>query len=69
VTLVEVVAGHDEVTAGPAEVFVDSGGHVAEAYGGSGEYLLVRPDGYAGAIGTEAEIDDLQEYWGRVTGR
>ena len=69
VTLVDVVAGRDGVVEGPAEVFVDSGGHVTDAYGGSGEYLLVRPDGYAGWIGTAAEIEDLQEYWGQVTGK
>jgi len=65
----DVVASRDGVVAGAAsgvaEVFVDAGGHVAEAYGGSGEYLLVRPDGYAGWIGTAGEVEDLRWYMGR----
>ena len=38
-----------------ARVFVDADGHVATTYGGgNGEYVLVRPDGYIGWIGSQA---------------
>jgi hypothetical protein len=60
-----VVAG---AASGVAEVFVDAGGHVAEAYGGQGEYLLVRPDGYAGWIGMVDLEDDLKLYLEQVMG-
>jgi 2-polyprenyl-6-methoxyphenol hydroxylase-like FAD-dependent oxidoreductase len=64
-----VVAGVKQVdvvragTAAAEGVFVDAFGHAAEAYGGGhGEYLLVRPDGYAGWAGTADTLDDLREY-------
>lgn len=42
------------------QVFVDAFGHVAEAYGGGeGEYLLIRPDGYVGWMGTHETLPDL----------
>ena len=68
VRFVEVVAGRDGVVADSAEVFVDASGHVAEAYGGQGEYLLVRPDGYAAWIGMAGDLGDLRGYLGRVDG-
>jgi hypothetical protein len=50
-----------------ANVFVDALGHMAEAYGGGqGEYVLVRPDGYVGWTGLEADLPDLQDYLKRV---
>jgi len=45
------------------QVFVDAFGHFAAAYGaGSGEYMLVRPDGYIGWIGPEESLSDLDRY-------
>ncbi|HTJ29125.1 MAG TPA: FAD-dependent oxidoreductase [Acidobacteriaceae bacterium] len=52
---------------GIAEVFVDIGGHVAEAYGGSGEWMLVRPDGYLGWVGSAGDLEDLKAYLKRVS--
>jgi 2-polyprenyl-6-methoxyphenol hydroxylase-like FAD-dependent oxidoreductase len=47
-------------------VLVDAFGHVAAAYGGGqGEYLLVRPDGYVGWIGSD--LHDLARYLGRFS--
>ena len=47
------------------QVFVDAFGHLAAAYGGgSGEYVLVRPDGYVGWIGLQKNLADLKEYPG-----
>ncbi len=46
-----------------AEVYVDAFGHFASAYGGgNGEYMLVRPDGYAGWVGLEENLPDLDRY-------
>jgi hypothetical protein len=48
-------------------IFVDASGHVAEAYGGGqGEYLLVRPDGYAGWMGSQSDLPHLTRYLTRV---
>jgi 2-polyprenyl-6-methoxyphenol hydroxylase-like FAD-dependent oxidoreductase len=69
---VDVVSSQDEeksiVRPNWARVFVDRDGNVAEAYGGSGELMLVRPDGYVGWIGTTADVDDLNLYLERVMG-
>lgn len=41
----------------------DHGGHFREAYGlASGDWVLVRPDGYVGAIVDSAHIEELQRY-------
>ncbi len=62
---VVVLASPSQRTA--ANVFVDAFGHVAVAYGGGhGKYLLVRPDGYVGWTGLEADLPDLQDYLKRV---
>jgi hypothetical protein len=46
---------------------VDDGGHVRDAYGVSpGDWVLVRPDGYIGAIVSEAEVSALEPYLARV---
>jgi 2-polyprenyl-6-methoxyphenol hydroxylase-like FAD-dependent oxidoreductase len=51
--------------------FVDAFGHLAAAYGGGrdGEYLLVRPDGYLGWIGSQSHLPDLPDYLARMLGR
>jgi 2-polyprenyl-6-methoxyphenol hydroxylase-like FAD-dependent oxidoreductase len=49
------------------QVFIDAFGHVAEAYGGGqGEYVLIRPDGYVGWIGTQETLPNLHGYLDRV---
>ena len=46
-----------------AEVYLDSFGHFAAAYGGGkGEYMLVRPDGYIAWVGLEENLPDLDRY-------
>jgi hypothetical protein len=41
----------------------DHGGHFREAYGlASGDWVLVRPDGYVGAIVDSAHIEELEGY-------
>lgn len=44
------------------EAFVDAEGHLEAAYGGAGEFALVRPDGYIGWVGDRQHLADLQEY-------
>ncbi|WP_446742390.1 FAD-dependent monooxygenase [Silvibacterium acidisoli] len=46
-----------------AEVFVDTEGHLEAAYGGAGEFALVRPDGYICWIGDRQHLADLQKYF------
>jgi hypothetical protein len=47
------------------QTFVDAFGHLAAVYGGgNGEYLLVRPDGYVGWIGSRKDFADLKAYPG-----
>jgi 2-polyprenyl-6-methoxyphenol hydroxylase-like FAD-dependent oxidoreductase len=46
---------------------IDDGGHVRDAYGLSpGDWVLVRPDGYIGAIVSETEVAALDPYLARV---
>jgi 2-polyprenyl-6-methoxyphenol hydroxylase-like FAD-dependent oxidoreductase len=46
---------------------IDDGGHVRDAYGLSpGDWVLVRPDGYIGAIVSGAEVSALDPYLARV---
>ena len=53
--------------ASDAKVFVDNAGHLADAYGGSDEDLvLVRPDGYIGWIGQASDAHDLRDYLERL---
>lgn len=66
VKLVDVTAAPE--TKSRALLFVDDFGHFAAAYGGrEGEYLLIRPDGYVGWIGSADHLDDLDEYLDRVS--
>jgi 2-polyprenyl-6-methoxyphenol hydroxylase-like FAD-dependent oxidoreductase len=47
--------------------FVDEGGHMGDAYGvASGDWILVRPDGYIGAIVSSKEIAALDAYMSSV---
>jgi 2-polyprenyl-6-methoxyphenol hydroxylase-like FAD-dependent oxidoreductase len=42
---------------------LDDGGHLREAYAlGSGDWVLVRPDGYVGAFVSSADIKSLEDY-------
>lgn len=46
---------------------VDDGGHFRDAYGLSpGDWVLVRPDGYVGAIVGAAEMPALERYLAEV---
>jgi hypothetical protein len=46
-------------------MFIDAFGHLAAAYGGgNGEYVLVRPDGYVGWIGSRGDLAVLKDYPG-----
>jgi 2-polyprenyl-6-methoxyphenol hydroxylase-like FAD-dependent oxidoreductase len=48
---------------GPRGDIIDDGGHVRDAYGLSpGDWVLVRPDGYVGAIVSTAEVSALDPY-------
>jgi 2-polyprenyl-6-methoxyphenol hydroxylase-like FAD-dependent oxidoreductase len=50
-------------TIGPSGDVVDDGGHVQEAYAVSpGDWVLVRPDGYVGAIVSSRDIRELENY-------
>ena len=46
---------------------IDDHGHFQHAYGlAIGDWVLVRPDGYVGAIVSSAQVDLLEAYLGRV---
>jgi hypothetical protein len=46
---------------------VDEAGHLHDAYAlASGDWVLVRPDGYVGAIVSSSEIGALESYLGKV---
>jgi hypothetical protein len=48
---------------GPRGDIVDDGGHVRDAYGVSpGDWVLIRPDGYVGAIVSGGEVSALDHY-------
>ncbi|HWD68481.1 MAG TPA: FAD-dependent oxidoreductase [Caulobacteraceae bacterium] len=52
---------------GPGGDIIDDGGHMRDAYGLSpGDWLLVRPDGYVGAIVSGAEVSALDPYLASV---
>lgn len=58
---------HVHIIGGPEGDIVDSQGFVRDAYGvAPGEWVLVRPDGYVGAIVAGAEIAALEGYMSRV---
>jgi 2-polyprenyl-6-methoxyphenol hydroxylase-like FAD-dependent oxidoreductase len=51
-------------TVGPRGDLADVGGSLRDAYGVSpGDWVLVRPDGYVGAIVSSAETGALEAYW------
>ena len=52
---------------GPHGDIIDDGGHVRDAYGLSpGDWVLIRPDGYVGAIVAGAEVTALDPYLARA---
>jgi hypothetical protein len=52
---------------GPRGDIVDDAGHFRAAYGArDGDWFLVRPDGYTGAIVSSARLADLEAYLDRV---
>ncbi|MDB5481755.1 MAG: pcpB2 [Caulobacteraceae bacterium] len=52
---------------GPHGDIIDDGGHMRDAYGLSpGDWVLVRPDGYVGAVVSGAEVSALDPYLARV---
>lgn len=54
-------------TFGPRGELIDFGGHVRDAYGWvEGDWVLVRPDGYVGAIVGSGELDELERYLAAV---
>jgi len=56
---IHTIGAHDEL--------IDEAGHFAAAYALSpGDWVLVRPDGYIGAIVSSHEIDALESYCERV---
>lgn len=61
--LVQARAGLHIHTIGPAGELIDDAGHFRAAYGtGEGDWVLVRPDGYIGAIVSSAELAALENY-------
>ena len=66
VKCVDVRASAD--TRSTEQVYVDAFGHLAAAYGGGNrEYLLIRPDGYVGWVGSAESLSHLDQYLGRVS--
>ena len=52
---------------GPGGDLVDEGGHFQDAYGlAAGDWVLVRPDGYVGAIVAQGDVEALEGYLRRV---
>lgn len=52
---------------GPRGDIIDDGGHFRAAYGVSpGDWVLVRPDGYIGAIVSSEHVPDLEDYLASV---
>jgi hypothetical protein len=54
-------------TFGPRGDILDQSGHFRDAYTlASGDWVLVRPDGYVGAIVSSEHVDVLENYLGSV---
>ena len=54
-------------TFGPRGDLLDEGGHFRDAYTlNPGDWLLVRPDGYIGAIVASNEVEPLEDYLRKV---
>ena len=50
-------------TVGPRGDIIDEGGHLRDAYAlAPGDWVLVRPDGYIGAIVSSGEMGALETY-------
>jgi len=65
--LVPARAGLHIHTFGPRGDLLDPGGHVREAYGwADGDWVLVRPDGYVGAIVASDQLESLERYFEAV---
>ena len=57
-------------TKSTAQIYVDAFGHFAAAYGGGrGEYMLIRPDGHVGWVGSADNLSHLDHYLGRFSAR
>jgi 2-polyprenyl-6-methoxyphenol hydroxylase-like FAD-dependent oxidoreductase len=71
VRVIDIVAADAKKHKGTAGLtFVDAFGHVSDAYGGgSGELLLIRPDGYVGWAGQSDGMSDLYTYLGQVSAK
>jgi 2-polyprenyl-6-methoxyphenol hydroxylase-like FAD-dependent oxidoreductase len=53
---------------GPRGDIIDDGGHMRDAYGVSpGDWVLVRPDGYVGAVVSTGEVSALCQYLAEVS--
>ena len=54
-------------TTGARGDIIDDGGHMRDAYGVSpGDLVLVRPDGYVGAVVSAGEVSALCRYLAEV---
>jgi hypothetical protein len=52
---------------GPKSEIIDDAGHIRDGYGlVTGDWVLVRPDGYIGAIVSSGEAADLNSYLDRI---
>jgi hypothetical protein len=52
---------------GPCGDIMDYGGHLRDDYGlTTGDWVLVRPDGYVGACVSQAHLSRLERYLGEV---
>jgi 2-polyprenyl-6-methoxyphenol hydroxylase-like FAD-dependent oxidoreductase len=57
-------AGLQIHTVGSRGNLIDAGGHFKDAYAASpGDWVLVRPDGYIGAIVSSEQMSALEDYW------
>ncbi|QNQ08390.1 FAD-dependent oxidoreductase [Sphingomonas alpina] len=66
-TLVPPRAGLHIHILGPHGDIIDDGGHLRDAYAlAAGDWVLVRPDGYIGAIVSSGEIGALETYFRAV---
>lgn len=65
--MVEPRAGLHVHTIGRKGDVIDAWGHIHDAYGlTSGECVLIRPDGYVGAIVATDRLDELDDYLDRI---
>ena len=52
---------------GPRGDIVDDGGHIRDGYGvQAGDWVLIRPDGYLGAVMSSDHLSELEAYLARV---